>query len=86
MVFFEIGKRVKVGKPVSIPSGYKSGVSFMANGDLLVCGTTGIAKWESATGNWIQISGQSAHAIHSDKKYRNTYLCGSKGVIAKIIN
>lgn len=38
MVFFEIGKRVKVGKPVSIPSGYKSGVSFMANGDLLVCG------------------------------------------------
>jgi hypothetical protein len=86
MVFFEIGKRVKVGKPISIPSGYKSGVSFMANGDLLVCGTTGIAKWESVAGNWIPISGQSAHAIQSDKKYRNTYLCGSKGVIAKIIN
>ncbi len=86
MVFFEIGKQVKVGKPISIPSGYKSGVSFMANGDLLVCGTTGVAKWESGTGNWIQISGQSAHAIQSNKNYRNVYLCGSRGLIAKIIN
>jgi photosystem II stability/assembly factor-like uncharacterized protein len=86
MVFFEIGEKVKVGKPISIPSGYKSGASFMRNGDLLVCGTTGVAKWESATGNWVQISGQSAHAIQSDKNYRNYYLCGSKGYIAKIIN
>jgi photosystem II stability/assembly factor-like uncharacterized protein len=86
MVFFEIAKQVKVGKPISIPSGYKSGVSFMASGDLIVCGTTGVAKWESGTGNWIPISGQSAHAVQSDKKNRNIYLCGSKGLIAKIIN
>lgn len=86
MVFFEIGRQVKVGKPHSIPSGYKSGVSFVASGDLLVCGTTGVAKWESGAGNWIQISGQSAHAIQSDKKHRNVYLCGSKGLIAKIIS
>jgi hypothetical protein len=57
----------------------------MANGDLLVCGTTGVAKWNSATGNWVQVSGQSTHAIQADKKSKNYYLCGSKGVIAKII-
>ncbi len=85
MVFFEIGKQVTVGQPISIPSGYKSGVSFMANGDLIVCGTTGVAKWESKIGNWVQISGQTAHAIGTDKKYRNIYLCGSKGFIGKII-
>ena len=85
MVFFEIGKKVTMGKPISIPSGYKSGVSFIANGDLLVCGTTGVAKWSSSTGNWVQIGGQSAHALQADKKYRNIYLCGSKGLIAKII-
>ncbi|MEY5044994.1 MAG: hypothetical protein RL713_219, partial [Bacteroidota bacterium] len=28
----------------------------------------------------------SAHAIQSDKNYENVYLCGSKGLIAKIIN
>jgi hypothetical protein len=86
MVFFEIAKQIVVGQPISIPSGYKSGVSFMANGDLLVCGTTGVAKWNSATQNWVQLSDQSVHALESDKKYRNVYLCGSRGLIAKIIN
>jgi photosystem II stability/assembly factor-like uncharacterized protein len=86
MVFFEIKEKVVVDQPLSIPSGYKSGVSFMPNGDLLVCGTTGVAKWSSASGNWEQISGQSAHAIQSDKNYRNIYLCGSKGLIAKLFN
>jgi hypothetical protein len=85
MVFFEIGNQVKVGQPISIPSGYKSGVAFMENGDLLVCGTTGIAKWDTMGKNWSILSGQSAHAIQSDKKSRNIYLCGSKGLIAKII-
>lgn len=86
LVFFEIGKKVKVGKPVSIPSGYKSGVTFCDNGNLLVCGTSGVAKWELATENWIQVSDQSLHAVQSDKMNRNIYLCGSKGLIAKIFN
>jgi len=85
MVFFEFGKQVSVGQPISIPSGYKSGVAFMENGDLLVCGTTGIAKWDKMGRNWRLLSGQSAHAIQTDKKGKNIYLCGSKGLIAKII-
>lgn len=86
MVFFEIGNHVTVGQSVSIPSGYKSGASFMANGDLMVCGTTGVAIWKVTAGNWMNISGQSMHSIQSDKNNRNIYLCGSKGIIAKIIN
>jgi photosystem II stability/assembly factor-like uncharacterized protein len=86
MVFFEVGRRITVGQPIAIPSGYKSGISFLRNGDLLVCGTTGIAKWKRGDKSWTQISTQSAHAIQSDKKNRNTYLCGSKGLIARIID
>lgn len=86
MVFFEIGNPIKVGQPIAAPSGYKSGVTFLDNGDLLVCGTTGVAAYDTKLKNWRQLSGQSAHAIQSDKKSRNIYLCGSNGLIAKIIN
>ena len=85
MVFFEIKEKVVVGQPISIPTGYKSGVAFMPNGDLLLSGTTGVAKWDTVGKQWMQLSGQSAHAIQSDKINRNIYLCGSRGVIAKII-
>lgn len=86
LVFFELSKTVVIGQPMNIPSGYKSGVSFMNNGDLILCGTTGIARWKAATGNWQQLSDQSAHAVQSDNKHKYIYLCGSNGLIAKIIN
>lgn len=85
MVFFELGKEIKVSQPISIPTGYKSGVSFLENGDLLACGTTGVGIWQMQAQKWVQISEQSAHAVHSDKKYRNIYLCGTNGTIYKIL-
>lgn len=86
MVFFELNKSMSVGQPIAIPSGYKSGVTFLKNGDLILCGTTGIAKWNSKSGEWLQLSDQSAHTVQADKKYKYIYLCGSNGFIGKIIN
>lgn len=86
MLFFDLAKTVAIGQPMAIPSGYKSGVSFMKQGGLLVCGTTGIARWMASTGSWIHLSDQTAHAVQSDKNHKYVYLCGSNGFIGKIIS
>lgn len=85
LVFFELAKSVKIGRPITIPSGYKSGVSFTANGDLIVCGTTGIAIWNKGLENWQLLSDQSVHAVQTNKEEKYIYLCGSYGFIGKII-
>ncbi len=86
MVFFELKKSISVGQPIAIPSGYKSGVALFRNGDLILCGTTGIVRWNSKSREWLQLSDLSAHAAQTDEKYKYIYLCGSNGFIGKIIN
>lgn len=85
MVFFELATSVNIGQPITIPSGYKSGVVFTENADLIVCGTTGVAKWDKKLGNWQMLSDLSTHAVQTDKKDKYVYLCGSNGHIGKII-
>ena len=86
MVFFELKKSMLVGQPIAIPSGYKSGVTFLKNGNLVLCGTTGIVKLDAKSREWLQLSDASAHAVQSDEKGKYIYLCGSNGFIGKIIN
>lgn len=86
MVFFELGETLKIEQPLAIPTGYKSGVAFLENGDLVVCGTTGVDRWVEKNKTWVNISQQGFHSIQGSSNGSNTYLCGSKGAISKIIS
>ena len=86
MVFFELGETLKIGQPLAIPTGYKSGVAFLENGDLVVCGTTGVDRWVEKNQTWVNISQQGFHSIQGSPNGSNTYLCGSRGSISKIIS
>jgi hypothetical protein len=86
MVVFELDKTLKIGQPISIPAGYKSGVAFLGKEDIVTCGTTGVDKWTANNNKWTNLSSQSFHAVQSDKNDKILYLCGSKGYIAKIIS
>lgn len=86
MVVFEFDKTVKIGQPISIPAGYKSGVAFLGKEDIVTCGTTGVDKWTFNNNKWVNLSSQSFHAVQSDINHKILYLCGSKGYIAKIIS
>lgn len=86
MVFFELGETLKIGQPLSIPTGYKSGATFLENGDLVVCGTTGVDRWVENSKTWVNISQQGFHSVQGALNTNNIYLSGSNGRIAKIIN
>jgi hypothetical protein len=85
MLVFELDKTLKIGQPISIPAGYKSGVAFLGKEDLITCGTTGVEKWTASNKKWTNLTTQSFHAVQSEKNHKILYLCGSKGYIAKII-
>jgi hypothetical protein len=86
MVVFELGNNFKIGDPVSIPTGYKSGVAFLGKDNIVTCGTTGVDKWSAKDNKWTNLSAQSFHTVQSDKSSKILYLCGSKGSIAKLIS
>lgn len=86
MVVFELNKTIKIGQPISIPAGYKSGVAFLGKEEIITCGTTGVDKWSANNNKWTNLSSQSFHAVQSDENHKILYLCGSKGYIAKIIS
>lgn len=86
MVVFELDYNLKIGDPISIPTGYKSGVAFLGKDDIVTCGTTGVDKWSAKGNKWTNLSAQSFHAVQSDKSNKILYLCGSKGSIAKLIS
>jgi hypothetical protein len=86
MVIFELDKILKIGQPISISAGYKSGVAFLGKEDIVTCGTTGVDIWTGSNNKWVNSSSHSFHAVQSDVKHKILYLCGSKGYIAKIIS
>jgi hypothetical protein len=71
---------------LAIPTGYKSGAAFLENGDLVVCGTTGVDRWVENSKTWVNISQQGFHSVQGTLNTNNIYLSGSNGAIAKIIN
>ncbi len=85
MVFFELGETLKIGQPLAIPTGYKSGAAFLENGDLVVCGTTGVDQWVEKSKTWVNISQQGFHSAQTAPNSSIIYLSGSNGKIAKII-
>ncbi|NML22502.1 oxidoreductase [Pseudoflavitalea sp. G-6-1-2] len=83
-VMFKLSQPGSFRTPVAPPSGYMSGVEFIAAGQLICCGTTGVDISGDIGMHWTQISKDSYNAVKRSKTGRSVFLAGD-GKVSKLI-
>jgi len=70
--------------PLIPPHGYRSGVEFIGEKNLLACGLNGVDHSEDGGKTWKLISKEGFHVVKIARVGRSIYLAGNKGKIGKI--
>ncbi|MCG2617031.1 oxidoreductase [Terrimonas sp. NA20] len=70
--------------PLIPPHGYRSGVEFISEKDILACGLNGVDYSEDGGKTWKLISKEGFHVVKIARVGRSIFFAGNKGRIAKI--
>lgn len=83
-VIFKLSQPGSFRTPVAPPSGYMSGVEFIAAGQLICCGTMGVDISGDIGMHWTSISKDSYNVVKRSKTGRSVFLAGD-GKVSKLI-
>ena len=84
-VQFSIGKNVLISEPQHSLHGYRSGVAYITEQNLIACGTSGVDFSNDGGQSWKLISNSSFHVVKKGKNDKAVYLAGTNGTIAKLV-
>lgn len=76
-------KGKKMVLPIIPPFGYRSSVTYLNEGRLITCGTSGVDVSEDGGLCWRNISATGYHVVKKAKKGNAVFLVGGSGRIAK---
>ncbi len=83
--FFSYKGKVKFTIPPQMPHGYKSGAAATSDGQVLVCGTSGVELTSDKGRSWKKISPLSFHVAAASPDGTMIYLAGAEGKIARVV-
>lgn len=79
-VFFTNDAGKTFSKPVVLPRGYRSGVTYINDNSWIICGLNGVDISEDNGKTWINISNESFHVVKTAKTGSTIFLAGNNQI------
>jgi hypothetical protein len=71
--------------PLKGPSGYRSCVEYVSDGNYVSCGLNGVDISKDYGNTWNRISSDSFHVCRKAKKGKAVFFIGNNGLIGKLV-